>query len=291
MAFLTTSIRRIKTPAKLNIRLKVTGLRPDGYHDLVSVMVPIGLFDLLEVVLTRRGDIELSCRGYHVPQDENNLAYKAARSFFSKTGLAMGVFIRIIKNIPVAAGMGGGSSDAAATLLSLNQMCSMPLSMEGLHSLASELGADVPFFLYCRPSLAKGIGDILEPLAEWPEVWYVVVTPHLEISTTWVYRNLKLKLTTGEYDYIKKHLGKSPILVPPILENDLEKVTSARFPIIDTIKSLLVDAGAEGALMTGSGPSVFGVFGSLEEAEGARECIASQDVGDVFVVTNWPLNR
>jgi len=177
--FVARSVRRTKTPAKLNIRLKVTGRRLDGYHELVSVMVPITLCDLLEVRLTRRRGIELSCTGYQVPQDENNLVYKAARSYFSKTGFPKGVFIRITKNIPVAAGMGGGSSDAAATLLSFNEMWESPLSMEGLHDLAAGLGADVPFFLYGRPSLARGIGDILEPLQNWPELWYVVITPTL----------------------------------------------------------------------------------------------------------------
>ena len=283
----STSIRRTKTPAKLNIRLKVTGRRPDGYHELVSVMVPIDLFDLLEITATRTGGIELACSGLPVPRDESNLVYKAAQSFFLKTGHQEGLFIKLVKNIPIATGMGGGSSDAAATLLTLNEMRGRPLSKEALHDMALRLGADVPFFLYCRPSLARGVGDILEPLPNWPKLWYVVVTPRLQISTSWVFGRLKLELTTGEYDYINKYLDNNPTVIPPILENDLEKVTSTSFPIIETIKRLLVDAGAEGALMTGSGPSVFGVFRSSTEAERAREVIASQDVGNVIVATNW----
>lgn len=287
LKFVNQSIQRIKTPAKLNIRLKVTGRRPDGYHELVSVMVPIDLFDLLEIRATRTGGIELACSGLPVPRDESNLIIKAARSFFLKTGHQEGVSIRLVKSIPVAAGMGGGSSDAAATLLTLNEMRGRPLSKEALHDMALRLGADVPFFLYCRPSLARGIGDILEPLPGWPKLWYVVVTPRLQISTSWVFERLKLELTTGEYDYINKHLGNNPTVILPILENDLEKVTLASFPIIETIKRRLVEAGAEGALMTGSGPSVFGVFRSSSEAETAMEVIAFQGVGNVVVATNW----
>lgn len=285
--FVNKSIQRTKTPAKLNIRLKVTGRRPDGYHDLVSIMVPVDLFDLLEITATPRWGVELACSGLPVPQDETNLVSRAVGAFFSRTGHEQGLLIRLVKNIPVAAGMGGGSSDAAATLLSLNEMWGRPLSPKALHDIAAGLGADVPFFLYCRPSLARGIGDLLEPLRNWPKRWYVVVTPPLQISTSWVFKNLKLKLTAGEYDYINKHLGDNPKAISSILENDLEEVTSASFPIIDVIKRLLVDAGAEGALMTGSGPSVFGVFRSSKEAEGARADMASQDVGDVFLVTDW----
>lgn len=281
------SIQRIKTPAKLNIRLKVTGRRPDGYHELVSIMVPVDLFDLLEITATPGRNADLACSGLPVPRDETNLVSRAAGAFFSRTGREQGLFIRLVKNIPVAAGMGGGSSDAAATLLSLNEMWGHPLSLKALHEIAAGLGADVPFFLYCRPSLATGIGDLLEPLPNWPKRWYVVVAPRLHISTSWAFQNLKLELTAGEYDYIKKYLVENPEAISPILENDLEKVTSASFPMIGAIKRQLLDAGAEGAMMTGSGPTVFGVFRSSGEAEGARAYMASQDVGDVFLVTSW----
>ena len=277
---------RIEAPAKLNTRLKVTGRRSDGYHELVTVMVPITLFDLLELTVVSEG-IRIQCEGFHVPDDENNLVWKAARSFLSKTGVEEGVSVRLRKSIPVAAGMGGGSSDAAATLLSLNEMWGRPLSSSDLHAIAAALGADVPFFLNCTPSLARGIGEILEPLKNWPDCWYVIVTPPVEVSTAWAYRNLKLKLTTGEYEYTVRILRNARFAVSHILENDLEDVTSAAFPIIKTIKDLLVDAGAEGAMMTGSGPSVFGVFSSPEGAESAREDLLFRNVGNVFMATKW----
>jgi 4-diphosphocytidyl-2-C-methyl-D-erythritol kinase len=280
-------IYTIKAPAKLNLCLKVTGRRPDGYHELVSIMVPIDLFDLLEMQVIPEG-VRFSCRGLKVPDDETNLVVKAAQAFFERTGLKMGISIRLKKRIPVAAGMGGGSSDAAAALLLLNQIYAKPLRLEDLHETALALGADVPFFLVSRPSLASGIGEILDPLARWPEFWYVTVTPPIQVSTAWVYRNLQLKeLTGGEYHRIKTFLEEKPASISRILENDLESVTSDRFPVIETIKHLLLDSGAEGALMTGSGPTVFGVFESLRQAESARDHLLSQELGDVFLVRKW----
>ena len=280
-------IHRIKAPAKLNIRLKVTGRRPDGYHNLVSVMIAVNLFDVLQMGVIEEG-LLFSCRGLKVPDDESNLVMKAAQAFFAKAGLKKGVSIRLQKRIPVAAGMGGGSSDAAAALLLLNRACSNPLSKEDLHATARELGADVPFFLAARPSLARGIGDLLEPIEEWPEFWYVVVTPRIQVSTAWVYRNLQLKeLTSDEYGYIDEMLREKPPAIERILENDLESVTSARFPVIETTKHVLLDSGAEGALMTGSGPTVFGVFHSSRQAKAAQENLLSQNLGDVFLVRKW----
>ena len=277
---------RIRAPAKLNIRLKVLDRRPDGYHELNSIMVPIDLFDSLEIEPVSEG-IELTCDGYEVPTDESNLVYRAARSFLDRSGIPLGLSIKLSKKIPVAAGLGGGSSDAASTLLLLNEICSLPFTSRELHQMALGLGADVPFFIDCRPALARGIGEILEPLIKWPKSWYILITPPVQVSTGWVYSQLKLKLTTGEYDYILGALSQKKIAISHILENDLEEVTSAAFPIIKTIKSELVDAGAEGALMSGSGPSVFGVFPSRDHALAARQKMMSKDIGDIFLVTDW----
>ncbi|RLB32474.1 MAG: 4-(cytidine 5'-diphospho)-2-C-methyl-D-erythritol kinase [Deltaproteobacteria bacterium] len=278
---------KTRAPAKLNIRLKITGTRADGYHELVSIMVPITLFDFLEIRKKRSPGIELACEGIQAPGGEKNLVFRAASSFFSRSGVSGGVFIKLAKNIPVAAGMGGGSSDAAATLLLLNDIFEKPLSTKELHTLALELGADVPFFLLCKPCLARGIGEILEPLNHWPSTWYVVITPPAQVSTAWAYANAKLELTKDEYIFIHKKLRDEQIVVSSVLENDLEKVTSARFPIIHEIKELLLEAGAEGALMTGSGPSVFGVFASSKRAHQARERLFPKNLGRVFVATEW----
>ena len=273
----------IRTPAKINTLLKVTGRRPNGYHELVSIMIPVEIFDLLEFEILQEKAIWIQSTGYHVPNDENNLVHRAARSFLSRTGISHGVSIRLEKNIPVAAGLGGGSSDAAATLLMLNRVNSMPLTESDLREIAVELGADVPFFLNCKPSLATGIGEIIEPLEGWPEFWYVIVTPPIRISTMWVYQNLKLELTTKSSDCILANFRSETFKVANVLENDLENVTCAKFPIINTLKKLLVDAGAKGAMMSGSGPSVFGLFSSLANAAEAEKFLISQNMGDVFL--------
>jgi 4-diphosphocytidyl-2-C-methyl-D-erythritol kinase len=275
-----------RAPAKLNLRLKVIGRRPDGYHELVSLMVPVDICDMLEFQVIPE-KIELVWEGLPVPVDEHNLVQRAAAAFFDRSSVRGGISVRVSKNIPVAAGMGGGSSDAAATLLSLNHLWSGPLSPGALKDLALQLGADVPFFLDPRPSIARGVGEILEPVERWPEFWYLIVTPRFQVSTAWVYGNLRLGLTTNEYDRIKDKLGKESLVISQFLENDLESVTSAKFPILDRIKKTLLDAGAEGALMTGSGPSVFGVFGSRNKAEQAREEILPHDFGMVLLATDW----
>ena len=275
-------------PAKLNIRLKVTGRRADGYHELVSIMVPVGLFDHIELEFIRLRRIMLSCQGFSVPNNKENLVYRAASVFFSKTGTPRGISIKLTKNIPVSAGLGGGSSDAAFILKGLNEMRSNPLKPEALDDLAVGLGADVPFFLLNRPCIVRGIGDILEPIEKWPKFWYVIVKPGHDVSTAWVYGNLKLKLTKGEYQYIVNWLRKGRFEIRHILENDLETVTASHFPVIVNIKRHLLDVGAEGALMSGSGPSVFGVFKSRDKALIAKKKLISKALGEIFVVEGLP---
>jgi 4-diphosphocytidyl-2-C-methyl-D-erythritol kinase len=277
----------IKTPAKVNLRLKVTGVRPDGYHELVSLMVPVDLFDFLDIRLNKTLKYTLDCTGYQVPADGTNLVLRAAESLEREAGLRTGGHIRLHKNIPVSAGLGGGSSDAAAVLLSMNSMLGSPLTAQGLHDLAARLGADVPFFLDRRPAIARGIGDVLEPLERWQQHWYVIVAPPLHVSTAWVYRNYRLnELTRDEYHYIKNQLGNESLAFAHILENDLETVTSANFPTIETLKRHLKEAGAGGVLMSGSGPSVFGVFDGEQSARTAGQQLALLNLGDVFVVTD-----
>ena len=275
----------ILSPAKLNIRLKVIGRRPDGYHELVSLMVPVHLYDHIELDLSRTQGITLNCQGSPVPENEENLIFRAAQAFFSRTGRRQDLSIKLTKNIPVSAGLGGGSSNAACTLNALNIMASNPLSFQDLEALAVSLGADVPFFLHNRPCIARGIGEILEPVKKWPKFWYVIVKPPLSVSTAWAYENLKFELTSNEYSFILRHLAEDRLKLADILENDLEAVTAKRFPVINVIKKALNSAGAEGALMSGSGPSVFGIFKSEDHALSARRHLASQNLGEVFAVT------
>jgi 4-diphosphocytidyl-2-C-methyl-D-erythritol kinase len=273
-----------KAPAKLNIRLKITGQRPDGYHELVSIMVPVTLFDEIRISPAAEG-IHLVTVGNPVPADETNLVFRAAEAFLSRLGIRRGLSIELSKRIPVAAGLGGGSSDAAATLVTLNQIFFHPLSQPELVDMAVRLGSDVPFFLKAGPCLATSIGEVLEPLNGWPPWWYVIVAPPFAVSTAWAYGHFRLKLTSSEPEYILNTLKNGRFEPRDLLENDLEAVTVKRFPVIETIKEQLMAAGAEGALMTGSGPCVFGVFQSEAEASSARAKIESQNLGNIFVVT------
>ncbi len=276
----------IYAPAKLNLYLKVIGERQDGYHEILSLMVPISLFDEIYIEKLDHG-IKFDCDDSCLPKDERNLAVKAAKLYLEKTGIREGIYIQLKKNIPIAAGLGGGSSNAASILKALNRIYNK-IPEEELLKLAVYIGADVPFFLKQTPCLAKGIGEILEPLPHRP-ISFLVITPHIHISTGWVYSQFKLDLTKSEQSSIKNLWERGNI--EAILYNDLEKVTIKHFPVISEIKDLLIKKGAKGVLMSGSGPTVFGVFESEEIAYRAKNEL-STDRGKVFVVSslsykNW----
>jgi len=271
-------------PAKLNLLLKITGLRDNGYHEIVSVFVPVALYDTLRIG-KREGGIVVRCSGRQVPRGSSNLAHRAATRFFEKTGIDEGAEIRLTKNIPVSSGLGGGSSDAAATLLGLNQLWGNPLKRGGLSAIALSLGADVPFFLLGRPAMARGIGEMLRPIEEFPSFWYVIVTPPIMVSTAWAYRKAKLELTKRkDLDKIIYSFRRTDTNIPDILSNDLESVTFGKYPFLRSIKTSLIELGALGSLMSGSGPSIFGLFNSEKMAQEAGKMLALDTKGDVFVV-------
>jgi len=274
----------ILAPAKLNLLLKITRQRTDGYHELVSIVVPVDLYDRLKISKLEKG-LEVYWRGREQPKGKNNLVNRAAASFFEKTGIRKGATITVMKKIPVASGLGGGSSDAAATLKGLNQLWGNPLSSGDIEELALPLGADVPFFLLQRPSIARGIGEILQPIKGFPLFWYVIVSPNLAVSTAWAYKRVRLKLTNKDIQGKIKSLEKAISSIPDILSNDLESVTLGKYPFLCSIKASLIKLGAIGALMTGSGPSLFGLFDSAQKAREAGRILARQwREGDVFVV-------
>ncbi len=275
---------KILAPAKLNLLLKITGQRTDGYHELLSILVPVDLYDNLRISKLEKG-LEVHSTGRELPRAKDNLVDRAAVSFFEKTGITEGAKITVIKKIPVSSGLGGGSSDAAATLKGLNELWGCPLSREDLGRLALPLGADVPFFLLQRPSIARGIGEILQPIEDFPSFWYVIVSPNLMVSTAWAYRGVKLRLTNKDNQSRVESLKKATFNIPGILSNDLESVTLSEYPFLCSIKASLIKSGALGALMTGSGPSLFGLFDSAEKAREAGKIMARQwRDGDVFVV-------
>lgn len=271
------------SPAKVNLFLKITGQRSDGYHELLTVFVPVALYDKLTISKSDKG-LEVYCSGRGLPKNQNNLVSRAAISFFEKTGIKKGVKITLIKNIPISSGLGGGSSDAATTLKALNHLWPNALSKEDLEKLALSLGADVPFFLLQKPAIARGIGEILQPIESFPSFWYVIVSPNLIISTAWAYEKTKLKLTNNRNQNIIKCFKKNIFNIPDLLFNDLERVTLVKYPFLSSIKESLLQLGALGALMTGSGPSIFGLFDSAKKAQEAGNILESYDKGDVFVV-------
>ena len=245
----------LSCPAKVNLYLKVVGRRPDGYHDLVTVMQPLTLAD--ELVLTpRAADIILDCNRPDLPVDKNNLAIRAALAFQEATSESFGVHLRLTKNIPVAAGLGGGSSDAAGVLRGLNRLRGQPLDDNRLGRLARRLGADVPFFLLKGPALGEGIGDRLSPL-KLPADWFVLVNPGFEVSTAWVYAGLEPPFEAPDESVLNRLTHEHPARW---LHNDLETVTLSRYPILGDLKQLVLAEGALGTLMSGSGPTVFGMF-------------------------------
>ncbi len=281
--FLDEAAVEILAPAKLNLLLKITGQRTDGYHELLSVLVPVDLYDKLEISKIKEG-LEVYWSGRELPETEDNLVHRAAVRFFERSGIRGGARIAVTKEIPISSGLGGGSSDAGATLKGLNQLWGNPLSRGDMEELALGLGADVPFFLLQRPSIATGVGEILQPIEGFPLFWYVIVSPNLMVSTAWAYKRIKLKLTDNCNQSKIKNLKKGIFNIPDLLSNDLESVTLSRYPFLCSIKASLIKLGALGALMTGSGPSLFGLFDSARKAhEAGAAMIRLWQDGEVFV--------
>ncbi len=253
-------------PAKVNLHLQVLKRRPDGYHELLTVMQPLSLADELRLTLTETQGLSLVCDAGDLPHGRENLVWRAAEAFQAASGLKLGVHLNLIKRIPVAAGLGGGSSDAAATLLALNAATGRPLDEARLHLLGSQLGADVPFFLRPGPKIGRGIGADLSPL-NLPPYWYVLLNPGLPVSTKWVYENLDLsalnkvnRVADRDWD------GERP---GDWVANDLESVTLKHFPELKKHIQALAGLGALAQGMSGSGPTLFGLFATLAAAQDA----------------------
>jgi 4-diphosphocytidyl-2-C-methyl-D-erythritol kinase len=253
----------LKAPAKVNYRLDVLRRRPDGYHDLRMIMQRIDLCDEIEIGLSDRPGIRVVCGREGVPDGPGNIAWRAADALLALSADKPGIDIAITKNIPVAAGLGGGSSDAATVLMGVNELLGLGLPEKRLREIGVTLGADVPFFIFGRTALAEGVGEELTAIDRVPSSWIVVVNPNVPVSTAWVYQNLQL---TGEAAKVKiPRFFESVADVCAILSNDLESVTIPRYPVVGEIKRELLAVGALGSLMSGSGPTVFALF----EEEGA----------------------
>ncbi len=253
----------VQAPAKVNLQLRVVAKRPDGYHELDGIMQKLDLFDTLYVKKLHEPGISLQCPGSDLPEGESNLVYKAAAAFLKESGLGekYGVSLLLEKRIPVAAGLGGGSSDAGIVLSALNELFAVSIPEKKLLALAKELGADIPFFVISDTAVrARGIGEKMTPVASLSHCSVLLVNPGFSVSTAWVFENFRLTRVdkvSNLFDSLENGVLDG---VPFELFNDLESVTVDRHPEIESIKACMLENGAAGALMSGSGPTVFGVF-------------------------------
>lgn len=269
----------LRSPCKVNLLLNILGKRPDGFHELETLMHPVPVHDELRFEVAPSG-IALTCSDLTLPVDGSNLVHRAAGSFFEAAKITDGVRIHLEKRIPLAAGLGGGSGDAATTLLGLNELFGKPLDAAQLHSLAATLGSDVPFFLQTNPALATGRGESvqsLSPFAALADVWVLLIHPGFGIATAWAYQNLARfpRALNGER-------GRGERLVSiwlagdlaggmKLLYNSLEAPALEKYPILALYQEHLREAGALGVLMSGSGSTNFALATGRNAAEQLRE--------------------
>jgi len=268
-------MKTVFAPAKINLCLHVTGRREDGYHDLATLMQRVDIQDRLEIAISSGAEITACCPQLALSPGVENIAARAARLFLSYIKEECSVAVRIDKKIPAAAGMGGGSSNAASVLLALNDMLGVNLSQSELISIGVKIGADVPFFLYDQSAAwATGVGERLQPWPGLPPTAFVLVNPGIEVSTAWVFKTLGLTCSRPIAKIPRFPVRTSGLV--RLLHNDLEVVTCQRHPVITTIKERLLAGGAAGALMSGSGPTVFGAFDDQDQAGKVAKVLSTE---------------
>lgn len=264
---------QIKANAKINLALDVLGKRDDGYHEVSMIMQEVSLCDIIDIEKTNGNSIELIVKKSPLPCDENNIAYKAAKLFYHKSGLVPSCSITLEKHIPVCAGLGGGSSDAAAVLKGLNNLYDKVFTDKELCEMSVSLGADVPFFIQGKTAHASGIGEKLACIPSCFDLWLVLIKPDIDISTAEAYREIDNAsfphldmprliegAKRGDITVFREHSG-----------NSFEYVSVNKYPVINHIKNHFQNSGALFSMMSGSGPTVFGVFDSEQKAKQAFE--------------------
>ncbi len=280
--------------AKINLGLDVLRRRPDGYHDVSMIMQSLDLHDTITISKTDLKEITISTNLPYLPSNQDNLVYKAASLFFKTLGIEEGLTITLEKKIPVAAGLAGGSSDAAATLIGLNQLYHAGRSSEELKSLAVKIGADVPYCITLGTALSQGIGEVLSPLPPMPSCSILLVKPDISVSTKYVYEHLKLDASVSHPDIpamIEALSRRDLYTLAKTMDNILQTVTIKEYPIISDIKDKMKELGALTALMSGSGPTVFGIYPNRNLAKKALAYFRlHQHYGKQVFLTNpyWP---
>ena len=279
-----------KAYGKINLGLDVIRRRPDGYHEVKMIMQTVDIWD--ELTMTERDDdaIVIKTDKAELPNDEQNLIYKAILKYREHTGENMGVEVSLVKNIPIAAGMAGGSTDAAAALRMYNELCKRNLSVKELMQIGVRVGADVPYCIIGGTALSEGIGELLTPLAAPPDCVLVVAKPQVSVSTKYVYENLHLEQLEKhpDIDGMRSAIEEGNLAgICERMDNVLATVTEKEYPIINTIKEVLEKKGAVKALMSGSGPTVFGVFLEEEKAKEAQKELVNQNLTAQSFVTRF----
>lgn len=281
----------LKARAKINLTLDVLGKREDGYHDIEMIMQTVNLYDTVSIRKTLKDEIRLITNLRWLPSDDKNLAYKAADIIKQRYNIKTGVFIELKKKIPVAAGLAGGSSDAAAVLIGMRTLFKLNITTEDLMAIGKELGADVPYCIMRRTALAQGIGDKLTRLPNCPECYVVLAKPAVSVSTAHIYKSIDnniIDVRPNTQLVIQAIKDKDIHTIAKNMYNVMEKVTASEHPIIEELKKILMERGALGAVMSGSGPTVFGIFDDQAKAKDAyyRLKVDSQ-AKDVFLTTTY----
>ena len=288
---------QLKALAKINLGLDVLRRREDGYHEVKMIMQTISLHDDLEIRRIKTPEIQVKTNLYYLPTNENNLVYKAAKLLMDEFGIKEGVAIQLKKRIPVAAGMAGGSTDGAAVLWGMNQMYGLGLSRQELMERGVKLGADVPYCVQRGTALAEGIGERLRVLPSMPKCTILIAKPGISVSTKFVYENLHANDLRPEQHpdvdrMIEAMKEKNLDLLCERMGNVLETVTIPAYPVIQEIKEHMMACGAAGAMMSGSGPTVFGIFHSPVQAKAAMKDLKVNGLAkQLYLTTPYNVKR
>jgi len=279
---------KVAAPAKVNLFLEILGKRQDGYHEIQTVMQEVSLFDYLYIENYDKG-VAFSCSHPKLATGEENLVVKAVRLMQKESGTSKGVKIHLDKKIPTGAGLGGGSSDAAATLCGLNRLWQIGYDEKQLMSLAGKLGSDTPFFVMGNTAVCKGRGEVVTPYPLNVKYNYVIIYPRFEVSTAMVYNNFKISLTKNLKDvsfFLQKLESGSPQELGHSLHNRLEEVVFRLYPDLEKIKKTLTKFDFCGTLLSGSGSALYGLCEEGMDSKEIENKIKVLNIGDVFMVTN-----
>lgn len=281
---------QLKAYGKINLGLDVIRKRPDGYHDLDMIMQMVDVYD--DVIIEKKAgeEIVVKADAAVLSNGKDNLAYMAAKMLFDEFGIKSGVEITIHKRIPIAGGMAGGSSDCATTLIGINEMFNLGLSKQQLMERGVKLGADVPYCVLGGTAIARGIGEVLTPLPTPPQCHVIIAKPPISVSTAYVYGHIRPDEITKRPDIEQMTLAiKEQDLnkLSDLLYNVMEEVTVSEYLVIEKLKSIMLENGALNSIMSGSGPTVFGLFDDREKAQAAMKALDSKELTEQLYLTKF----